>query len=96
MGGVKSLLARLLEPYQGASGRRVLIEGDDAIVGPNAATALALVFHELSTNAVKYGALSTDDGSVYVAVELWSWCRRSPPWRWRSTLTRAIEVQVAS
>lgn len=67
-GGLKSLLSRLLEPYQGSHGQRVAIEGDDATVGPNAATALALVFHELATNAVKYGALSAENGTVRISL----------------------------
>lgn len=67
-GGLKSLLSRLLEPYQGSQGQRVVIEGNDAMVGPNAATSLALVFHELATNAVKYGALSAENGAVRISL----------------------------
>lgn len=67
-GGLKLLLSRLIEPYQGSSGQRVTIEGGDATVGPNAATALALIFHELATNAVKYGALSTECGTVRISL----------------------------
>ena len=36
----------------------------DADVAPDAAAPLALVVHEMATNAVKYGALSRPDGSV--------------------------------
>lgn len=35
-------------------------------VGPRAALALALILHELTTNAFKYGALSTAHGSVEI------------------------------
>jgi two-component sensor histidine kinase len=42
------------------------IAGDDAPIGGNAATALALIIHEQATNAVKYGALSTDVGRIRI------------------------------
>ena len=35
-------------------------------MGPHAATGLALVVHELATNAVKYGALSTAAGRIAI------------------------------
>jgi CheY-like chemotaxis protein len=41
-------------------------DGPNVLIQPAAFTALALVFHELLTNAVKYGALS-DSGTVAVA-----------------------------
>ena len=41
--------------------------GVDAAIGPAAATSLALAIHECATNAVKYGALSTAEGSVEIA-----------------------------
>jgi PAS domain S-box-containing protein len=58
-----SLLAALLEPYDN---QRVAIAGMDRPVGPGAATSLALVFHELATNAVKYGALGNDGGRISI------------------------------
>jgi PAS domain S-box-containing protein len=51
------LLWRLLAPYDNGAGR-ITIAGDDLPVDPSATTSIALIFHELATNAVKYGALS--------------------------------------
>lgn len=41
-------------------------EGPDLTLTPRAANALSLALHELSANAVKYGALSVDQGRVEV------------------------------
>ncbi len=41
-------------------------EGPDILLTPRATNALALALHELATNAVKFGALSNDQGRVNV------------------------------
>lgn len=52
------------EPYRAAGQERVSIEGPSVVLGREAATTLALCFHELATNALKYGALSRREGRV--------------------------------
>lgn len=51
--------------FLGGKSDRVLLEGPSVLVEPSAFTVLALVFHELITNAAKYGALS-DSGTVKI------------------------------
>jgi two-component sensor histidine kinase/PAS domain-containing protein len=50
----------------GASSHRFVIEGPSVRLQPQTAVALAMVMHELCTNAVKHGALSSDSGKVHV------------------------------
>jgi PAS domain S-box-containing protein len=65
---LRALLEVEVEPYAqgGDSGRFSLAGMHDVHLGPRAAVALGLAFHELATNAAKYGALSNDDGSIAV------------------------------
>jgi two-component sensor histidine kinase len=62
------LLGELFVPYRRDDGDRVRVSGDDVAVDDRAATPLALLFHELATNASKYGALSVLDGRVDLSV----------------------------
>lgn len=59
------LLRSLLAPY-GEGPDRFVFEGEDMPTDDRAATALALIFHELATNAVKYGSLSAPGGRVRI------------------------------
>ncbi|UJW85596.1 PAS domain-containing protein [Devosia sp. SL43] len=61
---LRSLIERLVRPYRNADMDRVRLVGDDAAIDDGAATPLALLFHELATNAAKYGALSEAEGRV--------------------------------
>jgi PAS domain S-box-containing protein len=57
---LREIIDRILQPF-GLNDRRTVrfsINGDDVRLQPKAALTLALVFQELATNAMKYGALS--------------------------------------
>ena len=63
------LLVVLLEPYaEHRNGSdRVHVFVPDVRVGEGSVTTIALVAHELATNSVKYGALSTSDGTLDIS-----------------------------
>jgi len=64
------LLEALFLPYQPADAARIRVSGTDVAIDDRSATPLALLFHELATNAVKYGALSNDSGHVAVTIDV--------------------------
>jgi two-component sensor histidine kinase len=43
------------------------VSGPDIMLRPEAAEAIGLALHELATNAVKYGAISSPDGHVTIS-----------------------------
>ncbi|MDB5571495.1 MAG: histidine kinase [Hyphomicrobiales bacterium] len=68
------VLANELEAYGDAAGERVQMEGPDIELPAEAAVALGMAFHELATNAGKYGSLSHEGGRLIV-----TWTVESQP-----------------
>ena len=60
---LRQFLQSIIEPFDAA---RFQIVGPDVTVPPYLGTCCALLFHELATNATKYGALSSPDGVVII------------------------------
>ena len=60
--GLRDVVDQILQPFglDGREAARFSVEGDGVRLQPKAALILAMVFHELATNAAKHGALSTD------------------------------------
>lgn len=66
---LQNLLQEILKPYRAADEDRLRIFGDEIVIDDSSVTPLALVVHELATNAAKYGAFSTPEGKVSIALE---------------------------
>src|SRR6185503_4922059 len=66
---LSELLVALLAAYdeRGMVGDRIRIDASDVLVGEAAITTVALVIHELATNSIKYGSLSSATGSVNIS-----------------------------
>lgn len=61
---LRQILTLELEPYRAAT---VTLSGAPVALYDKLAVVLALVIHELATNAAKYGALSSPDGRIDIA-----------------------------
>lgn len=68
-GSLRDILSEVLAPHID-SAERMLAEGPAVSVDPRTALALTMTFHELATNAAKYGALSMPAGRLTVRWEL--------------------------
>ena len=82
-----ALVRTILRPYEGVSGSqpRCSFEGPSVPYGEHAMNGMALILHELATNAAKYGALKSDEGHVDIKWRLQdgklilSWAERGGP-----------------
>jgi PAS domain S-box-containing protein len=67
---LREVVRSAISPYLSAGQDQVTLRGEDVMLRPRAALSLAMVFHELATNAAKYGALSAPAGTITLAWQL--------------------------
>jgi two-component sensor histidine kinase len=67
--GCRTLIESAVLAFQTAGLEQFTITGDNIAISSGPAVALSMVIHELSTNALKYGALSVPGGRVSI---IWS------------------------
>jgi two-component sensor histidine kinase len=82
----RRLVETHLKTFIDAPGR-LEIRGQDFLLKPEAVQNMGLVFHELATNAVKYGALSVPEGKIMV-----EWTDDCPEAQNPSTVLRWLEI----
>ncbi|HUZ32382.1 MAG TPA: HWE histidine kinase domain-containing protein [Xanthobacteraceae bacterium] len=68
--GLSELLAAVLAPYRAPGGTRISISGPPILLPARAVVPLSMVLNEMTTNAAKYGALSTPSGTVEITWQM--------------------------
>jgi two-component sensor histidine kinase len=81
---LKDLINGQLEPFKPDNPARLTLEGPSTRVNMQAAQILGMAIHELSTNAVKYGALRRESGTLSITWQVEGGALRL---RWRETVT---------
>jgi two-component sensor histidine kinase/FixJ family two-component response regulator len=64
---LREVIADSLAPYSGVAERRLRFDGPDIRIRPKAVLTLSMALHELATNAIKYGALSSHSGRIQIS-----------------------------
>ena len=62
---IADLVKSQLAPF-GVTPGRLILRGDPIVLKPEAAQGIGMAVHELATNAIKYGALSNEQGKIAV------------------------------
>ena len=63
---LKSIVEEETKPFLSIERPNIVISGPEILLEPRSALALGMAIHELTTNAVKYGALSVPEGDVEI------------------------------
>ena len=63
---LRALLRHQLKAYASPDDNRLVVVGPELNLPPQYAVPFSLVFNELATNAIKYGALSVPSGNVHI------------------------------
>lgn len=69
-GTIHQILTHELRAEGATESESIVLRGDHVMLQPHQAQLMAMVFHELSTNAVKHGALSVPNGRIIVAWDI--------------------------
>jgi two-component sensor histidine kinase len=66
---IGTLVRAITKPYEadGVHAAKMVLSGPEVALGEHATNGIALLLHELATNAAKYGALTRESGRVEVA-----------------------------
>ena len=86
---LEDLISQELEPYGAPEGERIAVSGPSVILSSERAQSVAMVLHELVTNAAKHGALSGLGGTLDVAWEKLPGGVVGSDWRERVDLSEA-------
>jgi two-component sensor histidine kinase len=66
---VITLMKAILAPHEHTHMSRITITGSDVPLASHSLTSFALLLHELTTNAAKYGALSSPGGRLLIDIQ---------------------------
>ena len=77
---LQEVVMMAIRPHIAPGRARFTVEGPMLRLGPKSAVSLSMAVHELCTNAIKYGALSAENGGIDIT---WTVERGRFHWRWR-------------
>ncbi|TKW62010.1 MAG: PAS domain S-box protein [Blastochloris viridis] len=90
---IGELITSQLGHYSDLIGTQIVVDGPQIYLNPDAAQNLGMALHEMATNAVKYGALSTPKGKVSID---WAWkgsgAKRVLRLSWKETGGPAVQA----
>jgi two-component sensor histidine kinase len=94
--GLNELLVAVLAPYRAPDGSRVILDGPAVLLPARAVVPLSMVLHELTTNAAKYGALSTRHGCIDIAWRVSGAADQSVELIWRERGGPQVETSTSA